>query len=251
VKGDGIPAAPFTVRDRGKAPAVVAGAFALRTLQEAARGRIGSTSERPPTGRLPQPASPPAISGQSLLTWAEGEGKRTPTVVARNGKVMSEPASTGQPELLSPPALDFRALFESAPGLLLVLTPDLKITAVSDGYLRATMTERQAILGRGIFEVFPDNPDDPHATGVRNLSASLERVLRTKAPDAMAVQKYDIRRPQAEGGGFEKRFWSPVNSPVFGASESGEVEAVAGTTRDVTDPAGDAGRPQRLRLHRS
>jgi hypothetical protein len=32
-------------------------------------------------------------------------------------------------------------------------------------------TERQAILGRGIFADFPDNPDDPHATGVRNLSA--------------------------------------------------------------------------------
>src|SRR2546428_7515922 len=32
-------------------------------------------------------------------------------------------------------------------------------------------------LGRGIFDVFPDNPDDPAADGVRNLRASLERVL--------------------------------------------------------------------------
>ncbi len=30
----------------------------------------------------------------------------------------------------------------------------------------------------------------------------------------MPVQKYDIRRPEAEGGGFEERFWSPTNSPV-------------------------------------
>ena len=65
------------------------------------------------------------------------------------------------------------------------MTPDLKIVAASDGYLRATMTQRQAILGRGIFEVFPDNPDDPTATDVRNLSASLERVLRNKNPDEM------------------------------------------------------------------
>src|SRR5689334_8117991 len=128
---------------------------------------------------------------------------------------MSERAIIGQPESLPPQSLDFQALFESAPGLYLVLTPDLKIVAVSDGYLRATMTQRQAVLGRGFFEVFPDNPDGPPATGVRNLSASLERVLRTRAPDAMAVQRYDIRRPQAEGGGFEERFWSPVNSPVF------------------------------------
>ena len=32
---------------------------------------------------------------------------------------------------------DFRSLFESAPGLYLVLTPDLTIVAASDAYLRA------------------------------------------------------------------------------------------------------------------
>src|SRR5262245_6618721 len=119
---------------------------------------------------------------------------------------------------------DFRNLFESAPGLYLVLKPDLSIVAVSDAYLRATQTTREAILGRGIFEVFPDNPDDPKATGVANLRESLDRVLASRAPDAMAVQKYDIRRPEAEGGGFEERFWSPVNSPVFGAG--GEVACI-------------------------
>ena len=58
---------------------------------------------------------------------------------------------------------------------------------------------------RALFEVFPDNPDDPQATGTRNLRASLERVLRDRVADAMAVQKYDIPRPAAEGGGFEER----------------------------------------------
>ncbi len=128
---------------------------------------------------------------------------------------------------------DFRALFESAPGLYLVLTPDFKIVAASDAYLRATMTRREAVLGRGIFEVFPDNPDDPHASGVRNLSASLERVLRNKAPDVMAVQKYDIRRPDTEGGGFEERHWSPVNSPTLGANK--EVAYIIHRVEDVTE----------------
>jgi signal transduction histidine kinase len=113
-------------------------------------------------------------------------------------------------------AIDFQALFESSPGLYLVLSPDLTIVAVSDAYLRATMTSRESILGRGLFEVFPDNPDDPSATGAQNLRTSLQRVLRDGVPDAMAVQKYDIRRPESEGGGFEERHWSPVNSPVFG-----------------------------------
>jgi signal transduction histidine kinase/ActR/RegA family two-component response regulator len=132
---------------------------------------------------------------------------------------------------MEPP--DFRVLFESAPGSYLVLCPDLRIVAVSDAYLQATMTEREKILGQEIFTVFPDNPDDPMATGVRNLSASLERVLRERVSDTMAVQKYDIRRPSAVGGGFEERFWSPVNSPVLGSD--GEVAYIIHRVEDVTE----------------
>ncbi len=134
-----------------------------------------------------------------------------------------------------PPTPDFQALFESAPGSYLVLTPDERFTivAVSDAYLRATMTRRPEILGRGLFEVFPDNPDDPKATGTRNLRASLGRVLQKGVPDTMAVQKYDIRRPEAEGGGFEERHWSPVNTPVFGPG--GEIRYIIHRVEDVTE----------------
>ena len=72
---------------------------------------------------------------------------------------------------------DFKALFQSAPGLYLILTPSLQIVAVSDAYLRATMTKREEIIGRGLFEVFPDIPDDPVATVLSILHASLKRVL--------------------------------------------------------------------------
>ena len=40
----------------------------------------------------------------------------------------------------------------------------------------------------------------------------------------MAVQKYDIRRPADLGGGFEERYWSPVNSPVL--NEDGSVKYI-------------------------
>jgi signal transduction histidine kinase/ActR/RegA family two-component response regulator len=95
------------------------------------------------------------------------------------------------------------------------------------------MTERECILGRGLFDVFPDNPDDPGASGVSNLSASLSRVLRGRVSDTMAVQKYDIRRPESEGGGFEERYWSPVNSPVFGSEN--EVAYIIHRVEDVTE----------------
>jgi PAS domain S-box-containing protein len=133
----------------------------------------------------------------------------------------------------SHPTPDFQALFESAPGLYLVLAPDFKIVAASEAYLRATMTKRDEILGRGIFEVFPDNPDDPAATGVRNLRTSLERVSQNRVSDTMAVQKYDIRRPESEGGRFEERYWSPVNSPVFGSGK--EIAYIIHRVEDVTE----------------
>jgi len=128
---------------------------------------------------------------------------------------------------------DFRTLFESAPGSYLVLTPALVIVAVSDAYLQATMTRREEILGHNLFNVFPDNPSDAAATGVSNLRASLTRVLQHRVPDAMAVQKYDIRRPGPEGGEFEERYWSPINTPVFGPN--GEVAYIIHRVEDVTE----------------
>src|SRR5215831_16481201 len=129
------------------------------------------------------------------------------------------------------PTPDFRVLFESAPGLYLVLTPEFRIAAVSEAYLRATMTRREEILDRGIFDVFPDNPDDPAANGVANLRASLQRAVQRRVPDAMAVQKYDVARPA--GGGFEVRYWSPCNTPVLG--RDGRVAYLIHQVEDVTE----------------
>ena len=129
--------------------------------------------------------------------------------------------------------VDFRALFESVPGLYLVLDPEMNIVAVSDAYCRATTTRREDILGRAIFDVFPDNPDDPAADGVRHLRVSLQRVLQNGVADAMAVQKYDIRKPEQEGGGFEVRYWSSLNSPVRG--QDGSIAYIIHRVEDVTD----------------
>ena len=145
--------------------------------------------------------------------------------------------------------LQFRALFESLPGLFLVLTPDLKIVAVSDAYLQATMTKREEILGRGLFEVFPDNPNDPTASGVSNLRTSLDRVRKNAVSETMAIQKYDVRRPD---GVFEERYWSPVNSPVLSANR--QVEYIIHRVEDVTEfvrkkqqpPAGESGLRARM-----
>jgi signal transduction histidine kinase/DNA-binding response OmpR family regulator len=134
-------------------------------------------------------------------------------------------------------------LFESLPGLFMVLTPDLKIISASNAFLEATMTKRDDILGREIFEIFPDNPDDPDGKGVANWRASLDRVRETGAPDTMAIQKYDIRRPD---GTFEERFWSPMNSPVLGADR--RIEYFIHRVVDVTEFVRHRSRPESAAL---
>lgn len=129
--------------------------------------------------------------------------------------------------------LNFKTLFEAVPGLYLVLTPDLHVVAGSDSYLNATKTLRKQVMGRYLFDVFPDNPEDRNATGVSNLRASLLRVLEFQKPDVMAVQKYDIQRPSYEGGGYEERYWNPINSPVF--DNEGHVAYIIHRVEDVTD----------------
>ncbi len=129
---------------------------------------------------------------------------------------------------------NFRLLFEACPHPYLVLLPNpaFTIVAVDDRYLAATHTQRAAILGRGLFEVFPDNPGDATATGVSDLRMSLDRVIRDGTADIMGVQKYDIPRRQQEAD-FEIRYWSPVNTPVFGAD--GAVAMIIHHVEDITD----------------
>lgn len=129
--------------------------------------------------------------------------------------------------------VDFQSLFEAAPGLFLVLepvSPSFTIVAASEAYLQATLTRREEVVGKKLFDVFPDNPDDNEATGTSNLRASLEQVLSNAKPDTMAVQKYDIPSPK---GGFEERYWSPLNTPVLAAD--GTISYIIHRVEDVTE----------------
>ncbi|MCD6019578.1 MAG: hypothetical protein K0S53_2699 [Bacteroidetes bacterium] len=132
-----------------------------------------------------------------------------------------------------PDKIDYKELFECSPGLYLILAPDFTIVAVTNAYLKATMTKRENIVGHGIFEIFPDNPKDLNADGVSNLRASLNRVLKNKATDTMAIQKYDIRKPISEGGEFEVRYWSPFNFPILDINQ--EIKYIVHRVEDVTE----------------
>jgi PAS domain S-box-containing protein len=144
-----------------------------------------------------------------------------------------------QPGTKHSPALplpDFRALFESAPTALLVVLPDepkFTIIAASNAYQKVSGVKRESLLGHGVFEVFPDNPDDLQASGVRNVRASFERTITTAAPDRMPWQRYDVGRPAGDGAGFEERYWSALNTPVL--DSEGRVSYILHSVEEVTE----------------
>ncbi len=123
------------------------------------------------------------------------------------------------------------ALFESGPTAQLVLLPDsaFTIAAVSNAYLRLSGISRQHLVGRGLFEVFSDNPDE-NAPGAARLRASLQRVMTTQEADQLPRQRYDVERP---GGGFEEHYWDAWNTPIL--REDGQLEFILHTVDEVTD----------------
>lgn len=126
---------------------------------------------------------------------------------------------------------DLLPVFKALPGAYLLLSPDLLIEAASDTYLAATLTQRADLLGRFVFDVFPDNPRAPEAHAVRNLQASLAQVLATGQPHQLTRQPYDLPDP-ARPGEFVARYWQTTNSPVLDAQ--GRVAHLIHHVVDVT-----------------
>jgi len=132
---------------------------------------------------------------------------------------------------IGPSAQTLKAL-ETVPVSIAILSPQLLILTASDQYLRETETIRENIVGRNVFDVFPDNPDTPEAMGVFNLNASLQSVLHNKQPHKMAIQRYDVPHPIVAGK-FITRYWEPLNTPVF--DDAHHIQYIIHMVTNVTD----------------
>lgn len=121
--------------------------------------------------------------------------------------------------------------FDAAEAPYLVLDRNLCIQAVNPAYEHATLQPAEALLGRFMFDAFPDNPATPEARSVANLNRSLETVFRLGRGDRMPIQRYDVPSP-ARDGTFVERVWIPTNSPL--RDSDGSVTGVLHHAEDVT-----------------
>ncbi|MCJ2088507.1 PAS domain S-box protein [Methylobacterium sp. E-005] len=125
-------------------------------------------------------------------------------------------------------AFDPAGFFDASPNPYLVLDRRLHIVGANKAYLASVKRDLADIVGRWAWDAFPTDPET-----LRQAIASFERVIRTGQPDTMPLLRFDVPRPEAEGGGMEERYWSITHSPVLDAA--GEVGTVLQHPIDVTE----------------
>lgn len=119
-------------------------------------------------------------------------------------------------------------IFDTIESPLAVLTTDFDYVAVNSAYLAVTGRSTADLIGRNVFEVFPENPSIRDDRSPSSLRRSLTAVLAFGATDSMPLMRYDV----LTDGEYEPRYWHVSNFPLF--DDDGHVELVVNHPEEVT-----------------
>lgn len=128
--------------------------------------------------------------------------------------------------------VDYSHLFATLPDSYVIFaaqSPDFTMLAANQAYLKVTAKSADEIIGKKLFDIFPDTSEEAVTTGKGELQRSLEKVIETKKPDSTGVIRYDLAD---ENGVLQVRYWQATHSPIF---EDDEVVAIIQSTADVTE----------------
>lgn len=131
------------------------------------------------------------------------------------------------------PTVNFRLLFDLSPNPYMLLDRELRYVAANPAYVRATGTSLDDLIGRYIFDAFPNDPDDPTNESAVLLRESLRRVISTGQADVIALIPYRVPKIVDGATVLEDRFWSATHTPVL--DDEGQVAFILQHTVDVTE----------------
>lgn len=137
--------------------------------------------------------------------------------------------------------LPVRALSDTAAGLgflhsgygaIIVANdaPRWTIVAVNDAYLAVTHSARGSLVGRPLFDAFPQNVQTTDERGAHHVEDSLIRAARGE-PNRPPVLRYDIRADDGTDE-FVARYWQLSSTPL--RDDAGEIVAVLHEVENVT-----------------
>lgn len=137
----------------------------------------------------------------------------------------------------------YQRLFRALPDNYLLLAPDGTVLDNSDPHVQVSMRPRTDAVGRDIFAAYPAPDAGPQA----QLAASLAHVRAHREPHTIAL-RYDLERPQEQGGGFVVRYWEATHFPIF--DDDNHLLYILQQTHDVTEQKGAAERAAALQQER-
>lgn len=133
------------------------------------------------------------------------------------------------------PLLLYESIFKNSPigSYLLSPTPEAIVLDVNDFFLQIVSLTREDMVGKSLFEVFLDNPDDPKDTGVEALRQSIAQAIATGKRQILLAQRFPIQKTLPSGEViYEERFWNASNTPIFEQDE--QLACIFHATTDVT-----------------
>ena len=122
--------------------------------------------------------------------------------------------------------IDFDRLFLSLPSPYMMLDRDLRFVMMNDRYLAVTDRTREALVGRYVFDAFPETGERLH-----KFKSAFEKALDGEV-NSLVKEVFSIPRSPERGGGFKEVWWTCHHLPVFDAN--GEIYGMLQKAEDVT-----------------
>lgn len=119
-------------------------------------------------------------------------------------------------------------LFDALPGAKLIFDRDLIILKQNKAHEDMTMSQREDVVGRYLFNAFPPEPGEDSPSAETAIRESVKYVFETGGTDEMPIQEHALLVGKQM---WQTRFWRVTHSPI---TKDGEILAVLQTSEDVT-----------------
>lgn len=127
--------------------------------------------------------------------------------------------------------VDYQEVFRSLPENFLLIAPNPEATILdnTDSHVAVSLKSREEAVGRPFFDAFPASDEN----GAAQIRESHEHVRRHLEPHTMPLIRYDLARPEEQGGGLEEFYWQATHYPIVNAQ--GELQYILQRTQNVTE----------------
>lgn len=123
-------------------------------------------------------------------------------------------------------------IFRACPSNYIILKPDVPkftIVEVTDYHTKLLNRSRKSLIGRGLFECYPESPENNWDSDSKNkLMRLLTRVIKYKTNQSM-LTRYDVFNEETQK--IDIRHWMIDLYPIF---KEGKIKYIFNASIDVT-----------------